>query len=94
MARVVSNTALDINQLGDSTGGPQSILKAQSLGSSLQTTFNSAQIRRTQARWTTDLLGFAKRTASARFQLLCPATDGLPMDSDLSRDFGLAQAFA
>ena len=75
VARVVSNATLDIDQFGDTTGRPQSVLEAQSLGSALQPALDSAQIRRTQARWTPDLLRFAKRTTSSLFQLSCPATD-------------------
>ena len=94
MARVVSNAALDIDQFGDTTGRPQSVVEAQSFRSALQASLDSAQIRRTQARWTPNLLRFAKRATSALFQLSCPATDRLPMDSDLSCDFGLAQTLA
>ena len=75
MARVVSNTALDIDELGDTTGCPQSVVEPQSLRSALQPSLDSAQIRRREARWPPDLLGSAKRPSSAIFQLLRPATD-------------------
>jgi hypothetical protein len=94
MARVVSNAALHIDQFGNTTRRPQTVLEAQSLRSALQPALDSAQIYRTQARWTPDLLRFAKRTASAFLQLSCPSTDRLPMHSDLPCDFGLAQASA
>ena len=94
VARVVSNAALHIDQLGNTTRRPQTVLEAQSLRSALQPALDSAQIDRTQTRWTPDLLRFAKTTASALLQLLCPSTDRLPMHSDLPCDFGLAQASA
>ena len=67
MARVVSNTALDIDQLGDTTGRPQSVVEAQSLRSAAQPSLDSAQIRRSEARWPPDLLRSAKRPTSAIF---------------------------
>jgi hypothetical protein len=75
VARVVPNTALDFDQFGDTTGRPQSIVEAQRLRSALQPSLDSAQIRRSQARWPSDLLRFAKRPTSAILQLLRPATD-------------------
>ncbi len=56
MARVVSNTALDFNQLGDTTGRPESVVEAQSLRSALQPSLDSAQIRRSETRWSPDRL--------------------------------------
>ncbi len=67
MARVVSNTALDFDQLGDTAGRPQPIVEAQRLRSTLQSSLDSAQIHRSEARWPSDLLRFAKRPTSAIF---------------------------
>jgi hypothetical protein len=64
---VVSNTALDFDQLGDSTGRPQSVVEAQSLRSALQASLDSAQICRGEARWPSDLLRFAKGPTSTFF---------------------------
>jgi len=75
VARVVSNAALDLNQLGDTPGRPQSVVEAQSLSSTLQPSFDSAQIRCGEACWAPDHLRFAKRPTTALGQLLCPATD-------------------
>ena len=56
VARVVSNTALDFNQFGDTTGRPESVVEAQSLRSALQPSLDSAQIRRSETRWSPDRL--------------------------------------
>ena len=67
VARVVPNTALDFDQLGDTTGRPQSIAEAQSLRSTAKPSLDSSQIRRSEAWWPPDLLRSAKRPTSAIF---------------------------
>ncbi len=67
MARMVSNTALDFDQLGDTTGRPQSVVETQSLRSALQPALDSAQIRRRESRRPPDLLRSAQRATSAFF---------------------------
>ncbi len=67
MARVVSNAALDFDQLGDTTGRPQSVVEAQCLRSAAQPSLDSAQIRRSEARWPSDLLRPAKTPTPAIF---------------------------
>lgn len=94
MARVVSDTALGFDELGDSTGRPQSVVEAQSLRPALQSSLDPAPVCCGEPRWTPNLLRFTKRTTSSFLELSCPATDRLSMDADLSGDFGLAQAFA
>jgi hypothetical protein len=64
---MVSNTALNFDQLGDTTGRPQPVIEAQSLRSALQPSFNSAQIRRREPRRSPDLLRSAQRATSAFF---------------------------
>lgn len=75
MARVVSNTALNFNQLSDATGCPESIVEAQSFRTALQPSLDSAQICRSEPCRPPDPLRSAKRSTTAIFQLLCPATD-------------------
>ncbi len=65
MARVVPNAALDFNQLGDTTGRPESVVEAQRLRAALQPSLDPAQIRRGEERWPPDLLCSAKRPTSA-----------------------------
>jgi hypothetical protein len=67
VARVVSNIALDLDQLGDTTGCPQSVVETQRLGSALQPSLDPAQIRRSEARGPSNLLRLAKRPTSAIF---------------------------
>ena len=75
VARVVSNAALDIDQLGDTTRRPESVFKTQGFRSALQPALNAAQIWRGQAWWPPDLFRSAKGSTSAILQLLRPATD-------------------
>ena len=94
MARVVSNAALDLDQLGDATGRPQTVVETESFGTSLETLFDAPQGLRVEQRWPAHTLRPLQGSSTALLELLRPAADGLAMHADLSCDFRLAQPLA
>ena len=94
MARVVSNAALDLDQLGYATGRPKTVVETESFGTTLEAPFDASQGLRIEQRWSAHVLRPLQGSPTALFKLLRPTTDRLAMHADLPCDFRLAQPLA
>lgn len=75
VARMVSDTAFDLDQLSHATGGPQSVVEAESFWTSLEASLNTSQILAAQTWRTTHAFRSSERTTAAFLELASPAAN-------------------
>ena len=92
MPRMKFKTCLTLDQIGYPPGGPQAGAIAQRLGPLLETAAQLLQLGRLQPWLAASTASFLERLGSLCFPGLVPPADRLPMNLELARYFGLAQA--
>jgi|SRR5579885_2182579 len=92
MPRMKLKTCLPLNEIGDPPGGPQAGAIAQRLGPFLKTAAQFLQLGGLQSWFAASAASFLERLGSLRFPGLMPPADRLPVNVELARYLGLAQA--
>jgi hypothetical protein len=91
---VVPHAGLLLDEVADPARSPQSAAISHRLGPALERTLDTAQLARAEFRGTTRAPGLAQAADATLLELPRPATDRLPVHTQLARHLGLAESFA
>lgn len=92
MARGEADAAFPLDQIGDPPRRPQGRAVAVRLRPRLQRLLDAHQVRSAQSRLATGAASPFQGGSTANSELLCPAINGLPMDTNSTRHLGFGVA--